>query len=303
MNLNQLRYFIAIVKHGSFGKAAEELNISQPALSNSIKKLEWQFKVDLLDRGPKGVHPTPYGQAIETFFQSAVDSYERALQEVELMKRGSRGHVTIGTLSGLMIDLVPEIIIALRERYPHFTYSVRFAYLDSLLEQLRDGHIDFVLATYWPEANITSDMTVRSFADMDLSIYCRPQHWLAGRVDVTLDDLAECEWIIPDSPGSRGFIKAIFGEDYRTTIKEPVLSGYVPFIHSMMLKSDMLGVVPSYFVEHFVRDGGLVRLDFDIAAQQLHTGLIYYQGRMRTPAMLAFVETATDVAKRTFARP
>ncbi|QLC26396.1 LysR family transcriptional regulator [Parasphingopyxis algicola] len=300
MNLNQLRYFVAVVKHGSFRRASEELNISQPALSNSIKNLENFLGAELLKRGPKGVVATPYGNAIEAFFSSAIYSVERATHEIDLMKKGSRGHVSIGAPSGLLGQLVPEIIAEVRKDHPEYTFSVSFAYLNELLNQLRDGHVDFLITTYWPEANLTKDLVIESFADIDLSIFCRPQHPLARKRTVDLEDLASSEWIIPDSPGTRSFIKDLFGESHLTTIKEPISSGYVPFIHAMMLKMDLIGIIPDYFVADFVRHGQLVPLNCETTTRDLRAGIIYFQDRLRTPAMFSFLKTAQRIGKAHF---
>lgn len=302
MNLNQLRYFVSVVEHGSFKRAAESLHISQPALSNSIRKLELHLGADLLERGPKGVVPTPYGYATLSFFNSAIKSVKRATDEIELMKKGSRGHINLGALSGLMGELAPEIVLAtLHKAHPDLTFSVRFSYLHELLELLREGHVDFILATYWPEANITDDMTVCTFANMKLSIFCRPDHPLNRKTPVTQEDLASAQWIIPDSPGSRWLLESVFGESYLTTIKQPITSSYVPFIHSMMTKTDLLGIVPDYFVRDLVNNGRLVRLPYNVKQKNLRTGIIYYRDRLRTPAMHAFLKAATEVGMSHFA--
>ena len=300
MNLNQLRYFQAVVRHGSFRRAAEELNISQPALSNSIKNLEFVLGVELLTRGPKGVVVTPYGEVVEAFFGSAIQSVERATREIDLMQKGSRGHINLGAPSGLMQTLIPEIIAEVRKDHPDYTFSVRFGYLNDLLNSLREGHLDLLVTTYWPEANLTNDLTVESFAKMDLAIFCRPQHPLAQKSSITLDDLASAEWIIPDSPGTRTFLRDLFGESHLSTINEPIVSGYVPFIHAMMIRMDLLGIIPSHFVNDYVRGGQLAPLAFHTAPRDLRAGIIYFHDRLRTPALGNFIKTANRVGRAHF---
>ena len=64
MDLRQLRYFLATVESRSFGKAAEKLHVTQPALSKAVRRLELSLGVRLLDRLPRGVSPTIYGEAL-----------------------------------------------------------------------------------------------------------------------------------------------------------------------------------------------------------------------------------------------
>lgn len=297
MNLNQLRYFVAVAKYGSLRSASEHLNISQPALSNSIKKLEEVLGAQLLRRSPKGMVMTSYGYAIEAFFNSALNSVERATQEIELMKKGSRGHISVGAPAGLMQELVPNIITSLREDHPEYTFSVTFAYLNELLDQLRKGHLDFLVTTYWPEANLTDDLVVESFATIDLSIFCRSQHPLSKKDHIELEDLLSSEWIIPDSPGTKTFLQDLFGEAYLSTVRQPITSGHVPFIHSMMLKMDLIGIIPDYLVADYVEEGELVKLKFQAPPRDLRAGLIYFQGRVKTPAMFSFLKTARKMGQ------
>lgn len=298
MNLNQLRYFNAVVKFGSFRRASQELNISQPALSNSIRTLEELLGVELLDRGAKLVSPTPYGAVIETFFASALLSVERAKHEIELMKMGSRGHVTIGAPSGLMSELVPEIIAEVRKEKPDYTFSVQISYLDQLIDQLREGHIDVLITTYWPEIGMAEDLTIEGFAEVGVSIYCRPEHPLATKKGIELKDLSSSEWILPNSPVTRGFIKEIFGESHLSTVKQPITSDFIPFIYASMLKLDLLGIIPDFFVRDLVDCGKLVALDYHPTAKTMRVGMIYCAERLRTPAMFKLVNVARSVSQR-----
>jgi LysR family cyn operon transcriptional activator len=110
MNVNQLRYFIAIVENRSFRSASEVLNVSQPALSNSIKTLEELLQVQLFERGKHGVLPTAYGKVLYQFFKSAVQTIERGSREVESMRDGSKGHLNIGAPTGMIDLFLPRIV-------------------------------------------------------------------------------------------------------------------------------------------------------------------------------------------------
>jgi LysR family transcriptional regulator of abg operon len=63
LELRQIHHFLAVVRHRNLGRAAEELNISQPALSKSIRRLEQLLQVKLVERHPRGVEPTDFGRA------------------------------------------------------------------------------------------------------------------------------------------------------------------------------------------------------------------------------------------------
>lgn len=295
MNLTHLRYFAAVTKRGSFRRAAEDLHISQPALSNSVKKLEGLLGVQLLERSPQGVFPTAFGEALNHFALSALDAVRRGELEIELLKHGSKGHIRVGAPGGIIEQVIPPIIADVTKSEPNYGFSVTFGYLDDLLEQLTDGRIDFLVTTYWPQANLTENLVIEPLVDLSLSIYARAKHPLANEANVTLQQLEQAEWTVPESPGTRSFVRSIFGENHLGILRQPVFSNHVPFIHAMMETKDLLSIIPDYVVRDFVLDGRFVKIDYPSITTEFSAGIIYLQGRTRTPAMTAFLESARHI--------
>src|SRR3954453_9774514 len=100
MDLSQLIRFVATVEGGSFGKAAEVLNISQPGLSKSIHQLEADFGTELLTRGPKGVTSTAFGDAVYRRAKRILAEWRHLENERVALFSGQVGHVTIGVARG-----------------------------------------------------------------------------------------------------------------------------------------------------------------------------------------------------------
>lgn len=297
MNLNHLRYFATVLKRGSFQRASEELHITQPALSNSMKKLEDLFDVPLLERTQQGVFPTAYGEALNEFSLTAVDAVNRAKLELDLMKRGSRGHVRIGAPGGMIDQVLPYIVSDLRSSKPEFTYDVEFGYLNRLLEKLVDGRVDFLLTTIWPDANITDVVKVDTITDLSLSIYGRAGHPLGDGRPVSLADLGGASWILPESRGMRDFVKRLFGEPHKGKMHQPIFSRHMPFIHACMEQMDLLSIIPDYVVANDVQKGKMVKVNYDHTRWELSAGVLYLRERTQTPAMMNFLKTARRVAK------
>src|SRR3569833_3264081 len=100
MDLSQLKRFVTTVEGGSLGKAAELLNISQPGLSKSIHQLEADFGARLLDRGPKDVTSTAFGEAKYLRAKRIRAEWRHLENERVALFNGRGGHVTIGVASG-----------------------------------------------------------------------------------------------------------------------------------------------------------------------------------------------------------
>lgn len=291
LNINQLRYFVAIVDHGSFREASDSLGLSQPALSNSIKALEKSVQVQLLERGKSGALPTPYGKVLYDFFKSAAASVERGFTEVELMRQGSKGQLTIGAPTGLMDLFLPDILEGVIVRQPGTTFVIQYGYLDGLLEALRHGELDFLLTPYWPDILLHDDIEIEKLAELDLSIFASPGHPLTNREIVAAQDLLAADWIFADSAGMTAFRYQLFGENFhRVNVK--IMHNYPPFLINMMQKINLLTLIPDYIVKKMNEPGRLERINYPDFHPSLSTGLIYMKGRHMTPSMELFADLA-----------
>lgn len=286
------------MKRGSFQKAAKQLNISQPALSNCVRKLEELFGVPLLERRPQGVVPTIYGEALARFSSSAISAVDRASLEIEKLKRGSRGHIRVGAPAGILEQVVPAIISEINQRKPEFSFEVSFGYLNQLIEELVDDHHDYVLSTYWPAVSIPETLALDHITKLSLSIYARAQHPLAGKETVELSELLEAQWIAPDSKGMEDFFGRLTGDRHSGFLKRPIVSRNVSFIHEAMLQMDLLSLIPDYVVKRYVDSGEFCKIAYDKVSWDISAGLIYKRDRIQTPATQMFHTVALETTRK-----
>ena len=145
MNLQELRYFAAVVEFRHFGRAAEACNVSQPTLSGQIRKLEDELGVALLERSNKRVDVTPVGRQI-------LEHARRALAEaglIESVARAARdplvGALRLGVIPTLAPYLLPLILEPLRKAYPGLTIELWEDQTRLLVEGLRSHRLDAAL--------------------------------------------------------------------------------------------------------------------------------------------------------------
>lgn len=145
MNLQDLRYLVAVAEHRHFGRAAEICNVSQPTLSSQIRKLEDELGVTLLERTNKRVDLTPVGSRILTHAQ-------RALQEAGYMEEVARaardplvGPLKLGIIPTLAPYLMPLILAPLKESCPALTIELWEDQTRALIEALRNHKLDAAL--------------------------------------------------------------------------------------------------------------------------------------------------------------
>lgn len=145
MNLQELRYFAAVVEFRHFGRAAEACNVSQPTLSSQIRKLEEELGVTLLERTNKRVDVTPVGRQI-------LEHAHRALAEagqIESVARAARdplvGALRLGVIPTLAPYLLPLIFGPLRKAYPGLAIELWEDQTRLLVEGLRSHRLDAAL--------------------------------------------------------------------------------------------------------------------------------------------------------------
>jgi DNA-binding transcriptional LysR family regulator len=298
----QIRYFLTLAELGSFRRAAERLSISQPALSNSIKSLEAEYRAELFERGPLGARLTEAGRTLHGFLLNAVESIERGKRELDLLQKGSRGHLSIGAATGLIDQLLPDVIARLSSASGGFTFDVKYGYLSELVEGVRGWRQDALLTTYWPDAQLGPDLAIEHFADLSISIYCRASHPLARKRTVTLDDLARAQWVLHDSRGMRTFLQQIFGVEHYGALRRPIVHEYPPFMMNMLQRMDLLSLIPDYAASDLVRNGALRRIEYAGFAGRLSAGVIHLRERHMTPALLAFVKAAKEIGATRYGR-
>ena len=142
MTTKQLEYVIAVAKGGSFSQAAEELNISQPSLSQYIKKIEQQLGTELFDRSGWNVRLTDAGEAyIET--GKKILELERQLQSrISDIQDYRSGTLIVGTSPYRSSVMMPETVRAFRENYPGIRPIIREMTSSELLEEAERGQFD-----------------------------------------------------------------------------------------------------------------------------------------------------------------
>ena len=142
VTLRQLRYFNALARQGHFGRAAEACAISQPALSMQIKELEDALGGVLLERGPRQVALTTFGEEAAPRVRDIL----RLVDELEDLARASRdrlaGRLRIGMIPTIAPYLLPEVIGNLTRMHPELDIHVRETLTPKLIEELADGRLD-----------------------------------------------------------------------------------------------------------------------------------------------------------------
>ncbi|KGD90542.1 LysR family transcriptional regulator [Achromobacter sp. RTa] len=195
MELRHLRYFVATAEAQHFTRAAEQLGMAQPPLSQQIRQLEQEVGTPLFDRTGRGVALNDAGRA---FLGCAQDILQRAQAAVLVAQRAARGEVgelTLGfTESASFNGVVTELIRQYRQRYPDVEMTLSQGDSETLVAQLRNGAIDAAFVR--PPFALDGGLAFTQLAQEPLVVALPLGHPLARRKRLAPADLARERFIL-----------------------------------------------------------------------------------------------------------
>jgi DNA-binding transcriptional LysR family regulator len=187
MELRHLAYFVAVAEKLNFSRAAEELHVAQPAISQQIRALEKNLGVPLFDRMGKRVRLTEAGRALLPHARQILAAVETAQHEMQERSALTRGSASLGAPSTVSTHRLPRLLTRFQRAYPGLEVRLREAGTESLLQAVEAGELDLAI--------VTSDVLppvveVLPFLEEDYVLAVGARHALAGRRTVRLADLA-----------------------------------------------------------------------------------------------------------------
>src|SRR5882724_6001276 len=145
VKLRDLYILMAVVKARGMGKAAGQLNMSQPAVSNAIADLEHAIGVRLLDRSRHGVEPTGYGRVLINRGIAVFDELRQGIKDIEFLADPTAGELRIGTSEALAAGPVLAVVKRLAQKYPRIVFHVVTGVEKNLLLALTERNVELVI--------------------------------------------------------------------------------------------------------------------------------------------------------------
>ena len=194
--MRELRQFVEVASRRSISAAAKHLNISQPALSRAIRKLEESYGAPLFVRNGAGVELSPFGTALYSRAVRILPALDEAREEIAQLQGRSRAVIRIaaGDLWGLVI--LPEVTRQFARTHPHIVVHVEIADEARRLEGLRNGSYDLAFGTPAPRFEPAAPIQFEPLTRQATFVYCDAGHALAGAA-VSAEDLLRQRWISP----------------------------------------------------------------------------------------------------------
>ncbi|MCC9620259.1 LysR family transcriptional regulator [Thalassospira sp. MA62] len=194
MDIKQLRSFVHIAELGSLSRAAERLNLSQPALSRQLHLLEETLETRLLERTGRGVKLTRAGQVLAE--RARVILADIARLEADLSARSSHvtGHVNVGVPPSAGIVITGTLVETLRDRYPDLNISVAEELTGDVQEGVLSGRLDIGILH---DGMISRSLHAEPLWREDLYLISHPTQVSENQTEIAFEDVVKLPLIMP----------------------------------------------------------------------------------------------------------
>ncbi len=261
ITMRQLQVFEAVARHLSFTRAAEELHLTQPAVSMQVKQLQSMVDLPLFEQLGKKVHLTEAGKTVLKHSRIMMGQLNEIEKDVNCLRRVESGKLKI-CIASTVNCFATRLLSRFCERYKNVSISLDVINQQELVQRLEDNEPDLVLMGQPPD---NLDVVARPFMDNPLIVISSPNHPFVNRKGIPVTEMAEETFVVREpGSGTRTAMKRIFDQfgvvprtgielSSNETVKQSVEAGLglaVVSVHAVELEL-AAGRLVSLDVQHF----------------------------------------------------
>ena len=286
LTFRQLQVFEAVARLLSYRRAAEELHLTQPAVSMQIKQLENNVGLPLLEQQGKKVYLTEAGHEMFHYSRAIAQELEEAGEVIEQLRGLRAGRLKIAVASTASA-FATRMLSLFRRRFPGITVSLDVTNREGLLAQLANNEKDLVIMGKPPE---DMALVTNSFADNPLVVIAAPDHPLAEVSQIPLSRLREETFVVREpGSGTRTAMERFFAA-HQLTLESRMEMNENESLKLAVQAGMGLGIVSIHTLELELATGRLVILDVEDMPIMRHWYLVHREGKRLPPVAVAFRE-------------
>lgn len=286
VTLRQMRVFEAVARHLSYTRAAEELYLTQPAVSMQIKQLEENVGLPLFEQIGKRLFLTDAGQEMLACSRAISRQLKETEEVIEDMKgvRQGRLQVAVASTAGYFAS---RLLSAFAHEHEGITISLDITNRENLLRQVMDNETDLAIMGKPPEE---MDLDAEAFMDNPLVVVAAPDHPLAGKKRIPLKRLQDEVFVVRErGSGTRSAMERFFRER-EITIQTGMEMTSNEAIKQSVMAGMGLGLVSAHTLELELEAGRLVVLNVAGFPIMRHWYLVHRKGKRLSPVARVFHE-------------
>ena len=284
LTLRQLKVFEAVSRHLNYTRAAEELHLTQPAVSMQVKQLEESLGIALFEQLGKRIHLTEAGLELLGYARTITQQLDELEGVLNRMKGlgGGRLRISVATTANYFI---PTLLGSFSRRYPDVTVSLDVTNRETLLRQLTDNTVDLVVMGQPP---VEADVEAQIFMDNPLVVVAPPNHPLAILKKIPLARLQEETFLVRESGSGTRIAMERFFNERGMRLKTGMEVGSNEAIKQSVQAGLGLGLLSRATIEQELTLKRLVVLDVADLPIMRHWYVVHRKGKRLSAAAEAF---------------
>ena len=292
LTLRQLQCFSAVARNLSYTKAAEELHLTQPAVSMQIRQLEQQAGLALTEQFGKQVHLTEAGEEVYRYARSILHQVDEMDDVLDRLKGSSGGRLKIAAISSANY-FAPRLLGTFHERFPEVSVSMDVTNQKAVLQLVIDNEVDMAIMGQPPK---DSHVEAIPFMENPLVIVAPPGHRLASRKRIQLKELEKEVFLIREpGSGTRGAMERFFRQQ-KLKLTTGMGMGSLSSVKQGVQANLGLALLPRNAVRDELNYGHLVELKIRGLPIKRHWYVVLHKGKRLSVAAGEFRSLLIDEA-------
>lgn len=283
LKTRQMALLMAIDESRNLHQAALATHMSQPAASKMLKDMEELFGVALFERLPRGMRPTIYGETLIRHVRMALDNLAQGQSAIATLQAGLSGQVNMGVILTPSMTLVPQAIAATKTEAPHLSIGVEVATSDVLVDRLKRGRLDFLIARI-PAQEEDLNLIYEDLSEETECAVVRVGHPMLQHSGLTLQDLGASIWILsPRGSILRHQFDMLFRRNGLAAPINVIETTAMSVIKGLLQQTDFLHVMPVEVARYYVASNELSILPVALPCNMDSYGLIMRSDHVLSP--------------------
>jgi len=295
LRFHDLQVFFAVVQCGSMAKAAAELGVTQPAVSEVIAGLEDAFGIRLFDRSPQGAEPTIYGRALLKRGIAAFDELKQGIRDIEFLSNPSKGEVRIGCSDAITGTVLAPVVQQLCRDYPDISITIEPVTSTLELPELHSRKMDFVVTRLSkPHADdpFGAALNVEVLFDDAVVIAAGANSRWGRRRKIAFADLLDAAWVGTSRQAlTTTLVARAFQAKNLPVPKLRVMTYSVQLRAHLLATGDFLTALPRSMLRLNPEFGSVKQLSIKLPDPGFPVAIVTLKDRTLTPAVELFLDT------------
>jgi DNA-binding transcriptional LysR family regulator len=286
MELYQLRSFVRVVRNGNLTRAAEELHLTQPAVSSQIKLLEEEIGDLLFERKGRGLVLTSAGRTLLTRAEQILALAEEARQEIASMTALEHGSISIGTNDSNCLHVLPEVIAAFKTEYPGVQIHLDNSHSSQVAQWVAEGRAEIGIVTL---PILSRELLSDLLYEREDVLICPPDHPLAHQRAIRPADVAGYPLLMLHGGSVSHSRLTQLLTQVGAPLRQIMRVGSIEVIKRYVEIGLGISIVPSLNVAHELAESRLHARNLDWLPRH-HVGVIRRRNGYLSPAVHAFLD-------------